>query len=491
MAPRPLQVNVLKKLSARWNKARVIVLNVPTGGGKSAIAHTISTTVGSAAIITPTKLLVNQYAEEYQKRGLFIMRGKVDYYCKNFKCSVSMRPLDLNQQEYCGPYAPFCPGCYSYQKDKRLVQDRPIICANYFTYLAHKLYRDTLVVDEAHKLIQAIQQFSSFRIWQWETNYPANVVDRYTLGQWLKDRPGLEGVKEEVYEDLKSRSPKLLFSRSLVPFRGEDRDCIDLSPLNVTNAPPFFWPDSVKKIILMSATINRKDIEELGLSDHQVAYITETSPILKNRRPVLAPAFGGVNMSVRYIKSNLPQFIKVCQGILSAHPKEKGLIHCSYKLAEIIRENYSDSRLMFHIKNTKNKIYQEFRESDPEEGRVLVASGMYEGIDLPYEYGRWQIIAKVPWPYLGEPVIKFKAKEDSDYYVWETIKTILQACGRVVRSPDDYGVTYIVDSTFRRLYTRNLKFFPAWFRDSVRFLDNIEWDKKCQNESSNLIASCK
>ena len=123
---------------------------------------------------------------------------------------------------------------------------------------------------------------------------------------------------------------------------------------------------------------------------------------------------------------------------------------------------------MFHDKDTKTKIYQGFREST--EPKVLVASGMYEGVDLPYDAGRWQVLAKIPYPSLGDPVTKYLANKDPEYYAWETIKQVLQACGRICRRLDDFGETFIIDSNFRRLYTQHRELFPDYFIDSVRGL---------------------
>ena len=62
-----------------------------------------------------------------------------------------------------------------------------------------------------------------------------------------------------------------------------------------------------------------------------------------------------------------------------------------------------------------------------------------------------------------------KAEKDPEWYDWQAIKAILQACGRVCRTPTDRGVTYIFDQKFRRLYTEREYLFPNWFKDSVRW----------------------
>jgi hypothetical protein len=44
---------------------------------------------------------------------------------------------------------------------------------------------------------------------------------------------------------------------------------------------------------------------------------------------------------------------------------------------------------------------------------------------------------------------------------------VIQACGRVVRAPDDYGATYLADSSLLDLFDRTRGEMPGWFRDQV------------------------
>ena len=60
--------------------------------------------------------------------------------------------------------------------------------------------------------------------------------------------------------------------------------------------------------------------------------------------------------------------------------------------------------------------------------------------------------------------------EKYDYwYQYQAVKSIIQARGRSIRTKDDYAVTYILDNAFERLYSKNIKMFPTYFRKSLHF----------------------
>jgi len=155
--------------------------------------------------------------------------------------------------------------------------------------------------------------------------------------------------------------------------------------------------------------------------------------------------------------------------LLAKHPNDRGLIHLPYSLADEIRPLLSDPRLIFHERDNKQWALDQFRADTT--NRVLVASGMYEGVDLPYDAARWQLIGKVPYLSLGDEWIKKKSDDNPDWYQWEAIKRVVQAAGRIVRTPDDEGISYIWDSQFGRLWDRDThrheSLFPKFFRDAL------------------------
>ncbi len=99
--------------------------------------------------------------------------------------------------------------------------------------------------------------------------------------------------------------------------------------------------------------------------------------------------------------------------------------------------------------------------------RDTVNPSMTEGFDFSEDLARWQIIAKVPYPSLGDAHVVAKKDQDEEWYILEVVKTIVQASGRVVRSEKDKGVTYILDSDFERVWRENQHMFPKWWSEAV------------------------
>jgi Rad3-related DNA helicase len=66
---------------------------------------------------------------------------------------------------------------------------------------------------------------------------------------------------------------------------------------------------------------------------------------------------------------------------------------------------------------------------------------MSEGVDLKDDLSRFQVLVKIPYPYLGDPLVKKRMNKWSGWYSLQTAKKIVQAVGRSVRSYDDSANT--------------------------------------------------
>jgi Rad3-related DNA helicase len=96
---------------------------------------------------------------------------------------------------------------------------------------------------------------------------------------------------------------------------------------------------------------------------------------------------------------------------------------------------------------------------------LIIAQSMHRGVDLLEDACRTNIIAKVPYPPLGNRIIQARMNTDQDYYPMLTAGKLIQALGRGVRSPDDHCKNYILDSAF--VMGRFETLFPRWMQDAL------------------------
>lgn len=451
----------------------------PTAAGKSAMAKTILSAHKSVAYLTPTNLLVEQFLTEFPDTRTL---SRLDaYWCEEWQ-----RPCSVTRGKLKG----FCRGCACGKDVSNAKYRRGPLVLNYHTYLSQKLYRDVLVVDEAHNLLPQIRERQSLTIWAHEYRIPTSAKFQNQLRAWFQSAKSLS-KNQRMHKKIIALEDALFAARPQYTvvwgkemFNGkgtkrgepEERDCLKLLPVNIREAPPMFWPKEVQKIILLSATISRKDIEALGLDKKKVLYIDCDSPIPANQRPVSLHNVVSVNRD--NLLSATVQIGEYIRDVLApAHIGEKGVIHATYQQADILSSilntpgrgttDANSNRFIFHSRHNKKSRYQEFLDSPPELGKVLVACGMHEGMDLPEDLGRWQALAKIPWPSLGDPAVKYQADEDPEWYLWECLKVVVQACGRVCRTPSDYGCSYILDASVQRLLHKGKNLIPSWFQDAI------------------------
>ena len=100
---------------------------------------------------------------------------------------------------------------------------------------------------------------------------------------------------------------------------------------------------------------------------------------------------------------------------------------------------------------------------------VLVSPSMSEGVDLPYDKCRFQVIYKIPFPYLGDKQVDMRRRRDQKWYAYKTVMTLMQAYGRGMRAEDDSCYTYILDSDVNMILKSPLyrSLIPDFFKEAI------------------------
>ena len=445
---RPGQAAILLQVEELLAKNDVLVLTAPTAFGKTELAVTLAAWIrGNVNYLQPNNILVDQAASRYSE--FTPLHRRAAYPC-------------LNRDHY----DPEIPCRCQFHLARRTAQSAKIRLMNYWTYFANRpaVTATTLIFDEGHQVVDMLATFNNEKLLQSEFGFPDTLRTVGGFIEWAQCE-----LEKADNDDLQAAVNKLSLitpEHGLVLKRIGSDVALSIQPVTAQVFGYLLWPrKAVRKLIFMSATIGPLDIKELGLDSLRVAYLDCESPIPPANRPlVYEPRY---NLSHDCVPLALPVLAKTVEDLLKRHP-EKGIIHVPYGLAGKLQVLCSHPRLRYHTKRTKASVLQEFKDSLPEDGAVLVASGLYEGVDLPYDAARWQLIAKVPFLSFADPIIELRAKHNPEWYAWETVKRLLQAYGRIVRAPDDQGISYICDTTFSGLFRRNKQLFPQFVRDALK-----------------------
>ena len=495
---RDVQKKALLWVQNNWEKLDVMTINIPVGGGKSIVAMTVCewtkrNGLGGSATITPTKILQDQYTNDFT--WVPMLKGMDSYDCLATPAG-NCRSTKRIFKKCCGPQCP-------YIVTRSACQTAPVSIYNFHSYYYNDMHKRNVVIDEAHNAAAFLFDMFAIKLWQPEWKFDPNIdptvenvqgiienaliilQQQYEIALANKVESQMEELESEINKYtsvegvLKSFGKDVLIVKKEEEYNGKmvkaakgtKQIMIHVKPLRVSSiADGILWPVGVtNKIVLTSATIGPNDVKELGLSDRKCGYFESESPIPKERRPfIVLPV---ANMNYANQAESIPVIAKYLEVLAARHPDDKGLVHCTYGVAVQLQKLLKGSpRFVFHDKYNKNQKYLDFRNQKG--NSILVASGMGEGVDLPDDCARWQVITKVQWPSLADDVNAYRAHNEPDMYQWETVRTIIQQSGRIVRGPADFGVTYMLDAGFEKLWdrTKNKKMWPGWFVEAITWV---------------------
>lgn len=517
--PREGQLDIIADIEEAISKGfKYIILEAGTGTGKSAVATTLARMYESAYILTMTKQLQRQYADEFDF-PLVKGRGNFDCIKDGFEVTCDMgacKTAPKNSKFFC-PYGisknPTLTGdlafqdsyggdiffqtndhCHYWQQKANAINS-PITLMNYdyaileLNYVKHFGKRTLLILDEAHNIEDKLMKTMEINLYNRQLEKDIKkVISPQTLktremGEWIMEIDAIQGHYADIdIKDLPTNKADRIRSTSarLKDLKNKletepgnwvidsNENGVSFKPLKVNHYANDYLFKHGDVVIFLSATILSAKMfsKWLGLNPHEVYHIKVDSPFSVEKRPIELNLAG--KMSKNRVKQSAPKSIEILNKILKRHEGDKGLIHThSYKCQQYIINNLYNSRLIAHGSNNRERVLKYFEEDD--NPLVLVSPSMSEGVDLPYDKCRFQVIYKIPFPYLGDPQINMRRKKDQRWYAYKTVMTLMQAYGRGMRAEDDSCVTYILDSDIQMLLKSPLyrSLIPEFFKEAI------------------------
>lgn len=188
-------------------------------------------------------------------------------------------------------------------------------------------------------------------------------------------------------------------------------------------------------------------------------------PIPVDRRLIYYEPVGSMNLASREVTARpMAQRIAELHKTFSKHT----LVHCgSYLVARLLDEHLCNlhNNVICQEQGYREKALTDWQKSDD---CIFLSVNYEKGISCDGPEYPLNLIGKIPFPNFGDTwVTKRNALDSQQWYLKSTIVSVQQACGRTTRSPDDFSLTYILDSSFYYLYNRNKHLFQDWFKQAL------------------------
>ncbi len=482
---------------------RFNVIDGSTGSGKSLIAMAAAGLLnGRTYYLVGSKDLQDQLLRDFPE--LLLLKGR-----NNFDCLMKDVTCDQCMYRYVKEPCPKKERC-PYVVQKMEAKEAKFVGWNYAMFLTNQYFVkdfprvELLICDEAHLLEGQLMRFIdikfNYRFFR-DLNLPfpendnrehiLTVLDRAleVIGKKHEKAEGIVGGKirsggapdiEEIELCSKwdNQMKKLRFFKSVyTPINWvldysndpeKRRSYISFKPVKVAAFSNYIF-DWADKVVLMSATNPPSSIlcDSLGISQNDVSRLVIPSTFKVENRPVVFVPIGKMNRQCW--KDTIEEIVPFLDGYCKCH-KEKILVHCTnYKIADIVTSAshlFGNYQVCYHENaGERSGALYNFKRADPP--AILISPSMETGVDLAGDLCRVQFILKVPFLSIGDIQVKERMNIDYPWYISSTIARLVQSSGRIVRSKNDWGVTYILDVCFDDLFRRYRGFFPRWFSESV------------------------
>lgn len=528
--PREGQVEIVKFILDSFDAGKKFVaIEVPCGGGKSAIALAVAKFFKDSYYLTIQKILQDQLTNEFGEGGKFSnllvdLKGRNAYECTYYRLNAerlkAKKIITLQQyhqykerkydcaEGYCRSHGSehalneckatsACP--YLNQLEKAMNSD--LCLMNFAGFLAQTTFTDRfnprqlMILDEAHNIESQLLSFISATLSErdFDIVFPQfDLPEEYA--EWF-DKSGIieklqAKIREALYADDPKRADEFVSLKQKMEWfisemTKEDHDpwiCeyaqtdrgvkLTLKPVYIKSQARKYLFNMADYVLMMSATILNVNVmaRSLGIEKHEIAAKRTNSRFPVENRPIYYQPVVKVTGGKNQMHVWGPPIIEATQEIIRKYPDKKGIIHThNFAIAQMLMDNCDpeiESRLLFQ-KNfgSKNEMLEVHGAS---KNTIIVAPAMHEGLDLVGDLSRFQIICKVPFPnFYEDKQLAARKDDDPQFYDWLTALKLVQSAGRSIRSNKDWADTYILDQAFGWWYEQNKGMIPIWFKEAI------------------------
>ena len=510
---RPHQEKAIDEILEAFKENDVVFLDAPTGSGKTLIGYMVAKEIGKALYVCSDKSLQDQFARDFDDAK--VLKGRSNYPGQHNGAKTAADCTgspDQDKRDCLNCESKWtCP--YEFAKREAMVADMAVTNTSYLlaeaNYIGGFSGKDIIIADEGDTLEPILMGFVEYKastrlMEDVKRDGPKKGCRKPTIIAWLeeferdlkgllaktskKDNPKrFNAIKGEISSAFRMQGELKADIKRMASADDEEggiwlRDYdkpwgrqqadpnpgLILKPVVVEkHGTRNLWRHG-KKWLVMSATIISADemADTLGLPlDYATVQVAMTFPVA-NRPVIIAPI---AQVTYKEMETALPKLAYAISVIARNNPG-RILVHCvsydlSKKLAALVE---TDRHVITYTEgNKREEALARYKRHDDS---IMFAPSMARGIDLPDDLCRTQIIAKCPYPALGDKQIsqRLHLPGGQMWYTVKTIRDVVQMTGRAVRHDKDWATTYILDASFaRNVWGKWKRLFPEWWQESV------------------------
>lgn len=502
---------------------RFRVVAMPTGGGKSLIGMVCGVMAGQANYLCSTKILQAQLIQDFPEAKTLLGRN-------NYECL-------LDRSKFCDSCASTenSPCQYSndciYRVEKQKAIASPLRILNYSYFLVETQFSGKFsgtpitIIDECDALESVLighvalsfTERSLFRLGMEAGPSRKTVTAKDGLDSWkafgveamnrslaistsiTKEIESFDKITEDwQFSKFRERDHFYhLYERSKMFIDNVDRDWIlefqerqgsrqaitTFRPLWITPelAESFLW-SRANSFCLMSATLLPKPVfcKTLGLDTDEVDWMDTPSTFPVERRPV--HVWPVANVTNKTLDTAIPKLAEGIHKIFQLHPHSHGLIQgVSYSLCKRVADELKSDRVKIHTPQDRQEVLDKFVAS--KDNSVILSPSMERGVSLEGSKCEFVVWAKAPFLSLMDRVTNQRLYSGTIGKLWyksAMMLSIVQGCGRGMRSKNDFCVCYLIDWQINKIYIESPSLWPDWFKDAITW-EESPWKFKLEN----------
>lgn len=476
---RPDQVDVVERVVDAFEENRWVLLDAPTGTGKTVIATAVAECIGEAGYSAPSRALQDQYAGDFPHVPM--IKGHANY-CSSarraaqaaeFTEGIELPPgADPDAEDDAGGTKVDCddPEC-AHEMAMREAEQASLFQTNPWKLLADSRSRsrlsprDLIVLDEADQIEEVLdkQRERRFKLSHFATRgitVPVDHTDRAGWAEAFKLRaervqPGpRQGERVAAFLAAMQRCNNLDWTIDI------DKSSVVLNQVtSETYAQELLWP-TADKFLLMSATLGDgvQLMERLGVAPWEYAHIATPHRTPLEQRSVLVDPV----VNARAAAWDDPVAVAKLAAAVQRHREGRTLVHVtSYRQAEALAALIPEA-----ITHGRRDLATGLMLFLSREDGVMITPAGARGLDLPDDDARTVIVAKLPWA-PRTPLMVARDRQTSGYYTRQMVQTLVQQCGRGVRHAGDRAKTVIIDAGFASRAGAFVSHAPAWWTKAL------------------------